>query len=294
MASQSSQADSEVTVHQATVVMSEGESSNKTRFPIDIPTTSSEASLANSISASPTDTHPPLPSTSQVGLDESQPSSYASARSSLRGPNRELVWPATQDASPLPPGARPHRKNTERHDVPDQVDDSVEEEEAFYPQAIRYGFTTKENPTLPYSKDTDLFCDVIQLSNMKEQGEAEPQYNSFAIEAPTWSSLLKFLNLHGDTRIEAHASDIQDEKIGHGESEIGAQFVKSSSGSGENVVRLQIRLLPPQRLSTPSATVAPAANKNKMVKGSSKAAAAEESSDVALPDHLVLPVRFSE
>jgi len=61
--------------------------------------------------------------------------------------------------------------------------------------------------------------------------------------------------------------------------------VKSSSGSGESVVRLIVRLLPPSqtRERPPKRVVAASTSKS-----------GEAPSDVPLPDHLILPIRLTE
>jgi len=104
----------------------------------------------------------------------------------------ELIWPAEHAAAyNLPPGARASRTNTGTEITPAPID----EEEAFYPRAIRYGFSTDTSPELPYSRDTDVFPDVVQLSNSAEEDSGLVEFNMFAMEAPTWENLLRFLNL---------------------------------------------------------------------------------------------------
>lgn len=156
--------------------------------------------------------HSPAPFSSYTTVQQSNNSSESQPPlpTTSTQSTGEIVWPSTN----LPPGARVHRPHNQTQDSTANNPPIPDDEEAFNTRAIRYGFFTDSDPTLPYSRDTDSFPDVVQLSHEDDCGV-------FAMEAPTWAGLLRFLNLNGDTRIEAHPRDIQNEKVGHGETEIG-------------------------------------------------------------------------
>ena len=170
--------------------------------------------IATPLAEQPPHTHMAASNRDNSGSDHQHSASGHAQQSSGES---EVVWPEDQGRkrtlSGLPPGARLHQTTAPEVTTP-TVLQPEDEEDIFNANPIRYGFIQPSDPALPITRRREPFPDVIQLSNvMNEDGKP---YGCFACEAATWSSLLRFLNWHGDTRLEAHPLDIQNEKAGCG------------------------------------------------------------------------------
>ncbi|KAH8926300.1 hypothetical protein BT69DRAFT_1010001 [Atractiella rhizophila] len=158
------------------------------------------------------------------------------------------------------------------------------------------GKGTEERELQPASSQEGKFPKTLELSHRKGEDGEGADLSTWAIEADNWPILLRFLMWHGESRFAAGQQDIEAEESGHTGAAMVLQFRKDKAGVG--VVRLLVRILPPNRnretFSAPDFILAP----NGKNKGKGKGRASPQDSSIsqiiALPDDLPLPVSLNQ
>ncbi|KAH8927763.1 hypothetical protein BT69DRAFT_1347073 [Atractiella rhizophila] len=152
----------------------------------------------------------------------------------------------------------------------------------------RPGGDTAGTELNPASLEDGQFPRTLELSNKSER-----ELSTWAIEADNWSSLLRFLMWHGESKFTAGQQDIQAEESGHAGAAMVLEFRKDKMGLG--VVRLIIKILPSNQTAFTPDFIIPS---NKKSNGKGKARTTPEGAStsqvIVLPEELPLPISLNQ
>ncbi|KAK4701085.1 hypothetical protein P7C70_g5152, partial [Phenoliferia sp. Uapishka_3] len=172
------------------------------------------------------------------------------------------------------------------------VDEGVAQEEpaTVFGNGVRFGYpepcAREHSCAMDGLHSTAPFPTGIELSTFVK----DKHRRTFAVEAATWASLLKFLMWYGDCIIQASAADVSAEDSRHCDASLSLEFRPNDEGTG--VIRFTMSLLPPNHsFSTPELALVPP-TPPASIKGKGRAATLP-STRFILPDHPVLPMRMS-